>query len=154
MWDIWVECRRSKFSDVRRFPDVRHPGGMAAEQLYPDGMAARSHYPDVTHPGGMLFGWNDSILSRYVAGCPPMVYSDTLSGYTPCMDSKELYSISDCFGDQKAIKTPKLNTLWLELIARVLNMLIGLKGNNYYSKVFKRVNYKLSNNTFWVVITG
>ena len=31
-------------------------------------------------------------------------------------------------------------------------MLIGLKGDNYYSKVFKRVNYKLSNNTFWVVI--
>ena len=41
-------------------------------------------------------------------------------------------SILDCFGDQKAIKTPKLNTIWLELIARVLNMLIGLKGNNYY----------------------
>ena len=68
------------------------------------------------------------------------------------MDSKELSSISDCFGDRKAIKTPKLNTIWLELIARVLNMLIGLKGNNYYSKVFKRVNYKLSNSTFWVVI--
>ena len=32
-------------------------------------------------------------------------------------------------------------------------MLIGLKGDNYYSKVFKRVNYKLWNNTFWVVIT-
>ena len=31
-------------------------------------------------------------------------------------------------------------------------MLIGLKGDNYYSKVFKRVNYKLSNSTFWVVI--
>ena len=31
-------------------------------------------------------------------------------------------------------------------------MLIELKGNNYYSKVFKRVNYKLSNSTFWVVI--
>ena len=61
-------------------------------------------------------------------------------------------SISDCFGDKKAIKTPKLNTNWLELIARVLNMLIRLKGNNYYSKVFKRVNYKLSNSTFWVVI--
>ena len=69
------------------------------------------------------------------------------------MDSKELSLISDCFGDQKAIITPKLNTIWLELIARVLNMLIGLKGNNYYSKVFKRVNYKLSNSTFWVVIT-
>ena len=62
-----------------------------------------------------------------------------------------LSSISDCFGDQKAIKTPKLNTIWLELIARVLNMLIGLKGDNYYSKVFKRVNYKLWNSTFWVV---
>ena len=78
--------------------------------------------------------------------------------HTPCimdllMDSKELSSISDCFGDQKAIKTPKLNTIWLELITRVLNMPIGLKGNNYYSKVFKKVNYKLWNNTFWVLIT-
>ena len=69
------------------------------------------------------------------------------------MDSKELSSISDCFGDQKAIKTPKLNTIWLEFIARVINMLIGLKGDNYYSKVFKRVYYKLSNSIFWVVIT-
>ena len=68
------------------------------------------------------------------------------------MDSKELSSITDCFGDKKAIKTPKLNTIWLELIVRVLNMLIGLKCDNYYSKVFKRVNYNLSNNTFWVVI--
>ena len=68
------------------------------------------------------------------------------------MDSKELSSFSNCFGDQKAIKTPKLNTIWLELITRVLNMLIGLKGDNYYSKVFKRVHYKLSNSTFWVVI--
>ena len=68
------------------------------------------------------------------------------------MDSKELSSISDCVGDQKAIKTPKLNTIWLEFIARVLNMLIGLKGDNYYSKVFKRVNYKPWNSTFWIVI--
>ena len=85
-----------------------------------------------------------------LSGCPPMVYQD---GYTPCMDSKELSLISDCFGDKKTIKTPKLNTIWLELIARVLNMLIGLKGDNYYSKVFKRVNCKLWNSTFWVVIT-
>ena len=69
------------------------------------------------------------------------------------MDSKELSSILDWFGDQKAIKTPKLNTFWLELIARVLNMLIGLKGDNYYSKMFKRVNHKLSNSTFWIVIS-
>ena len=68
------------------------------------------------------------------------------------MDSKELSLITDCFGDQKAIKTPKLNTILLELIAKVLNMLIGLKGANYYSKVFKWVNYKLSNSTLWVVI--
>ena len=43
-------------------------------------------------------------------GRPPMVYPDALSGYTPCMYSKELSSISYCFGDKKAIKTPKLNT--------------------------------------------
>ena len=84
---------------------------------------------------------------------PPMVCPDALSGHLFAMDSKELSSISDCFGDKKAIKTPKLNTIWLELIARVLNMPIELKGNNYYSKVFKRVNYKLWNSTFWVVIT-
>ena len=70
----------------------------------------------------------------------PMVCLDALC---LAMDSKELSSILDCFGDQKAIKTPKLNTILLELIARVLNMLIGLKGGNYYLKVFKRVNYKL-----------
>ena len=45
-------------------------------------------------------------------------------------------------------KTPKLNAILLETIAKVLNMLIELKGNKYYSKVFKRVNYKLQNNTF------
>ena len=83
-------------------------------------------------------------------------WTRTQSGLKACvlaMDSKKLSSISDCFGDQKAIKTPKLNTIWLKLIARVLNMLIGLKCDNYYSKVFKRVNHKLSNSTFWVVIT-
>ena len=50
-------------------------------------------------------------------------------------------------------KNTKTYTIWSKLIARVLNMLIGLKGNNYYSKVFKRINYKLWNSTFWVVIT-
>ena len=69
------------------------------------------------------------------------------------MDSIELSSILDCFGDQITIKSTKTYTIWLEMIGKVLNMLIELKGNNYYSKVFKRVNYKLSNRTFWVVIT-
>ena len=68
------------------------------------------------------------------------------------MDSIELSSILDCFGDPITIKITKTYTIWLETIAKVLNMLIELKGNNYYSKVFKRVNYKLSNSTFWVVI--
>ena len=92
---------------------------------------------------------------RQPDGIPSRV--ECAGSHTSCIldllkDSKELSSISDCFGDQKAIKTPKLNTIWLEFIARVLNMLIGLKGDNYYSKVFKRVNYKLWNSTFWVVI--
>ena len=72
-----------------------HLDGMAAEQLHPDEMIAS--YPDM------------------LSGCPPMVYPDTLSGYTPCMDSKELSSISNCFGDQKAIKTPKLNTFFIRI---------------------------------------
>ena len=86
--------------------------------------------------------------STVLQWCVWTPYSDIFA-----MDSKEFSLISDFFGDQKAIKTPKLDTIWLELITRVLNMLIGLKGDNYYSKVFKRVNHKLQNNTFWVVIT-
>ena len=56
------------------------------------------------------------------------------------MDSIELSSILDHFGDQITMKNTKTYTIWWEMIAKVLNMLIGLKGNNYYSKVFKRVN--------------
>ena len=85
-------------------------------------------------------------------GAPKLGSSWIWASKSFAMDSKELSSILDCFGDQKAIETPKLNTIWLELIARVLNMSIELKGNNYYSRVFKRVNYKLQNSTFWVVI--
>ena len=33
-------------------------------------------------------------------------------------------------------------------------MPIELKGLNYYSKVLKRINYRLSNSTFWVVINA
>ena len=100
--------------------------------------------------------WQPGGKWRQPGGIPTRV--DCAGFHTPCIldllkDSKELSSISDCFGDQKAIKTPKLNTIWLEFITRVLNMLIGLKGDNYYSKVFKRVNYKLWNSTFWVVIS-
>ena len=77
-----------------------------------------------------------------------MVYPDALPGILLAWIPNNSPQFHICFDDQKAIKTPKLNTFLLELIARVLNMLIGLKGDNYYSKVFKRVNYKLSNSTF------
>ena len=104
---------------------------------------------------GVKWRQQSGVKWRQPDGIPSQV--ECAGSHTPCildllMDFKELSLISDCFGDQKAIKTPKLNTIWLELIARVLNMLIGLKGNNYYSKVFKWVNYKLWNSTFWVVI--
>ena len=79
-------------------------------------MVARSHYPGVKHPGGMC---PDEMIASYpdmFSRCPSMAYSNALSGYTPCildllMDSKELSSSPDCFGDQKAIKTPKLNII-------------------------------------------
>ena len=64
------------------------------------------------------------------------------------MDSIELSLVLDCFGDQITIKSTKTYTIWLEMIAKVLNMPIELKDNSYYSKAFKRVNYKLQNNTF------
>ena len=42
---------------------------------------------------------------------PSMVCPDALSGHLLPWIPKELSSISNCFGDQKAIKTPKLNTI-------------------------------------------
>ena len=48
-----------------------------------------------------------------------------------------------CFNDKKATKTPKLSKNWLVTLARFLNVPIELKSINYYSKVFKTVNFKL-----------
>ena len=137
MRNIRMECRQSKI------PNVRHPGGMcdATAHVSPpfDGVSGRIPY---SLHSGFAYGKG---LQSFGSFCFWAFHFFT-------MDSKELSSISDCFGDKKAIKTPKLDKIWLELITRVLNMLIGLKGDNYYSKVFKRVNYKLWNSTFWVVI--
>ena len=69
-------------------------------------------------------------------------------------DSSTLSSVLTCFGAQNTNKNTKTYTKWLKLLSRVLNMPIELKGLNYYSKVFKRINYKLSNSTFWVVISS
>ena len=57
-------------------------------------------------------------------------------------------SFLNCFGEPKAIKKHQNLTQLLETIARVPNMLVELKGNNYYSKVLKRANYKLQNSMF------
>ena len=54
---------------------------------------------------------------------------------------------------KKLSKTSKVAKNWLVTLARVLNVPIELKGNKYYSKVFKRVYKKLWKNTFWVVIS-
>ena len=167
MWDIRVKCRRRRFRmwDIRVECRWSNSIWIPQEDMwrallsgFPHGEAhgTRNHHTpdDSISYLDMLSGWKRPMFRR-----PPMVCPDALSGHLlqgrlkqdSISDSKELSSISDCFGDQKVIKTPKLNTIWLELIVRVFNMLIGLKGDNYYSKVFKRVNYKLWNNTFWVV---
>ena len=44
---------------------------------------------------------------------------------------------------KKLPKTPKLAKNLLVTLARVFNVPIELKGINYYSKVFKTVNFKL-----------
>ena len=49
---------------------------------------------------------------------------------------------------QKLLKTLKLAKNWLESIARILNASIGLKGNNYYSKVLKTIMFKLTKEYF------
>ena len=153
MWDIRVECRRSRILDMLfgSLTKVHKPCYVIPTACHnPCSVAlrwcVRTSFAGKTKPK-LNLGWKCASTWQLRFFIPD----------TPCipdlvMDSKELSSISDCFGDQKAIKRPKLNTIWLELIARVLNMLIGLKGDNYYSKVFKRVNYKLWNSTFWVVI--
>ena len=48
-----------------------------------------------------------------------------------------------CFNDKKTIKNIKTCQKLISTLARVLNVPIELKGNKYYSKVFKRVYKKL-----------
>ena len=138
---------------VARSP-IQTPSGRSTWHSWTSHSDDRISYPD------MLSGSLTSAAIRWCVRTPcPDIFCSLHSGFaygkglqsfgSSCFwafhcftkDSKELSSITDCFGDQKAIKTPKLNTIWLELIARVLNILIGLKGDNYYSKVFKRVYY-------------
>ena len=117
MQNIRMECRR------RRIRDVRHLGGMSAEQnsgcetsgWNVGGAEFRMCCPDHWLKCTSLATSFQQPATTHVL--PP---SDGVSGRPVrtsfTMDSKELSSISDWFGDQKAIKTPKLNTIWLELM--------------------------------------
>ena len=72
-------------------------------------------------------------LSNGVSGHPVRVYS--LHGF-----QRTLLNLRFALVIKKLSKHQNLTHFLLELIARVLNMPIELKGDNYYSKVFKRVN--------------
>ena len=67
-------------------------------------------YPD-EGAGCETSGWNGGALP--LSGQPATAHAALRwCVRTPyAMDSKELSSILDCFGDKKAIKTPKLNTI-------------------------------------------
>ena len=70
--------------------------------------------PDVIHPG---VKWWQPHVNGGVAGWKAFgSWVESAGSHTPCImdllkDSKKLSSFLDCFGDQKAIKTPKLNTI-------------------------------------------
>ena len=107
----------------------------------------------------MLQKWLLWLLSRICFMADSLYFFSLQSGFTLgkwllsfAQDSSTLSSILNWFGDQITNKNTKTYTKWLKSLSRVLNMPIELKGLNYYSKVFKRINYRLSNSTFWVVI--
>ena len=107
----------------------------------------------------MLQKWLLRLLSRICFLADSLYFFSLQSGFTLgkwllsfTQDSSKLSSNLNCFGDQITNKNTKTCIKWLKSLSRVLNMPIELKRNNYYSKVFKRVNYKLWNSTFLVVI--
>ena len=119
---------------VQGYPDQLHPdfprGHAAMLSGLPQGEAhgIREHHTSddsIPYPD-MLFGWKT--LTKVSKPCyfiPKACHSSRSAALqwcvrTPCpdifaMDSKELSSISDCFGDQKAIKTPKLNIILIRI---------------------------------------
>ena len=122
---------------------IRGSGYVYPKKLKLPPLPSGSWIPDVIHPGGKW--WQPDGIPTRVEWAMIPVRVEWAGSHTPCildllMDSKELSSISDCFRDQLTNKNTKTYTNWLEMITRVLNMLIELKGNNNYSKVFKRVN--------------
>ena len=145
MWNIRMEWRRS------RIPDVIHSGGMTAHSPIRTPLGRSTRHLQLLHPdysisySDMLSGWKRQPDTAHAA----LRWCIRMPCALPWIPKN---SPQSCIA-LVIKKLSKLNTIWLELIARVLNMLIVLKGKHYYSKVFKRVNYKLWNSTFWVVIS-
>ena len=128
-----------------RISDVRHPGGMSEEQNsecdtsgwnggalpYPDSLREKHMtlaiitprmiaYPiRICCPDHWLKCTSLAMSFRHPATTYVSPPSDGVSGRPVrtsfAKDSKELSSISDCFSDQKAIKTPKLNTILIRI---------------------------------------
>ena len=117
------------------YPEQLHPNSLrrtCAAMLsgLPQGEAhgTREHHTSddsISYPD-RLSGWKT--LTKVSKPCyviPPACHSPRSAALqwcvrTPCpdifaMDSKELSSISDCFGDKKTIKTPKLNTILIRI---------------------------------------
>ena len=99
-----TECARLSGSTPSGFPQVE--AHSTREHHTPDDSIS---YPD------MLSEWKTltKVTSLATSHVPPL--SNGVSGRPVrtsfTMDSKELSSISDFFGDQKALKTPTLNTI-------------------------------------------
>ena len=121
------ECETSGWNvGGNRIPDVRHPGGMSTEQNY--GCVVRMECRwntilDVRHPDHWLkcTSLATSFQQLATAHVPPpsdgvserpvrmIAYPIRTAFHCFAMDSKELSSILDCFGDQITNKKiPKL----------------------------------------------
>ena len=141
IWDIRVECRRS------RIPDVRHPGGMSAEQnsgcetsSWNVGGAEfwmwdiwvecrRSRIPDVIHPGGMSTATRSAVLRWCVrTPCPDdsISYLDMLSGWKrptfrrPPMVCPDIFCKEDLSRTQSRIPKNSPQS-WIALVIKKLS---------------------------------
>ena len=88
------------------------------------------------HPGATPIWWCGPDALRW---CIRTLYPGILLAWIPKNSPQSHIALVI----KKLSKHQNLTHFLLELIAMVLNMPIELKGDNYYSKVFKRVNSKL-----------
>ena len=131
------EVETLSFSIWRQNSGREHPGGSARHRMQWQQPGANGG----AHPGANPIRICGPDALRWCIRTP---YPGVLLAWIPNNSSQ--FHIALVI--KKLSKHQNLTHFLLELITRVLNMPIELKGDNYYSKVFKRVNYKLSNNTF------